>query len=172
MKNLKRYSAESLNLIIIKVESYRAQTGLTQRYNCQNVGHVWTNCKQRPRCLWCGGGHMHRECPEKTNTESTLRCCNCTLIERENPHTASYRGCSHAKGELQRRRANELPRDPLGARTSLSSHHHSSPTQPHYVKTNNTSNHKRTVYSSICHKRNFRKQIYQYRLLVLLTMTL
>jgi hypothetical protein len=57
--------------------------------------------------LRCGGDHLHRECPEKTNAESTPRCCNYTLTEGENPHSASYRGCSHAKGELQRRNAPE-----------------------------------------------------------------
>jgi hypothetical protein len=60
------------NHTIIKVESYRAQTGLTQCCKCQNFGHVGANCKQHPRCLWCGGGHLHRECPEKMNTEPTL----------------------------------------------------------------------------------------------------
>jgi hypothetical protein len=98
----------SLNHIIIKVEPYRAQTGLTQSYNCQNYGHIWANCKQPPRCSWCGGGHVHRECPEKTNTESTPRCCSCTLLEGENPHPATYQGCSHAKGEEH----NELPKVP------------------------------------------------------------
>jgi DNA-directed RNA polymerase subunit M/transcription elongation factor TFIIS len=29
----------------------RAQTSLTQYYNCQNCGHVWANCKQPPWCL-------------------------------------------------------------------------------------------------------------------------
>jgi hypothetical protein len=46
----------------IKVEAYKSQNGLTQCYNCQQFGHVWTNCKQ-----WCGGGHLHKECPEKGN---------------------------------------------------------------------------------------------------------
>jgi hypothetical protein len=40
-------------------------------YNCQKFGHVWANCKQPPRFLWCGGGHMHRDCPEKQNASST-----------------------------------------------------------------------------------------------------
>jgi hypothetical protein len=53
---------------------------------------------------------VHRECPEKTNTESTLSCCNCTLVEGEKPHPASYRGCSHEKGEQQRRRAQRAPK--------------------------------------------------------------
>jgi hypothetical protein len=38
----------SLIHIIIKVEPYWPQTGLTQCYNCQNFGHVWANCKQAP----------------------------------------------------------------------------------------------------------------------------
>jgi hypothetical protein len=58
----------SLCHIAIRVEVYKAQTGLTQCYNCQKFGQVWTNCKQPPRCMWCGGSHMHKECPEKGNT--------------------------------------------------------------------------------------------------------
>jgi hypothetical protein len=27
-------------------------------------------------------------------------CCNYTLVEGEKPYPVSYRGCSHAKGEL------------------------------------------------------------------------
>jgi hypothetical protein len=90
--------------IIIKVEAYRAQTGLTQCYNCQQFGHVWANCKQPPRCLWCGRGHLHKECPERENQESSPSCCNCTLKDGERPHPSTYRGCSHAKEELLRRR--------------------------------------------------------------------
>jgi hypothetical protein len=69
----------------IKVEAYKAQNGLTQYYNCQKFGNVWANCRQSPRCLWCGGGHLHKECPEKRNMESTSACCNCKLLEGEKP---------------------------------------------------------------------------------------
>jgi hypothetical protein len=48
--------------------------------------------------LLCGGGHLHRECPEKMNAESTLSCCNCTLVGGK-PHPAPCWGCSHAKGK-------------------------------------------------------------------------
>jgi hypothetical protein len=47
--------------------------------------------------LWCRGSHLHREYPEKTNTESKLSWCNCTLAEGEKPHPASYRCCSQCK---------------------------------------------------------------------------
>jgi hypothetical protein len=67
IRNAKSQEIFKLNSLnhIIKVESYRVQTGLTQCYSCQNFGHVWANCKQPPRCLWCGGGHLHRECPKR-----------------------------------------------------------------------------------------------------------
>jgi hypothetical protein len=55
----------SLCHIAISVEAYRTQNGLTQCHNCQQFGHVWANCKQPPLCLWCGGGHLHKECPER-----------------------------------------------------------------------------------------------------------
>jgi hypothetical protein len=98
----------------IKAEVYRAQNGLTQcySYNCQNFGHVWANCKQPPRCLLCGGGYLHREFPEKTNTESTPSCCKCTPVGK-NLHPVPYRSCSHAK-ELKRRRALSVARGSAG----------------------------------------------------------
>jgi hypothetical protein len=46
--------------------------------------------------------------------ETTLSCCNCTLVKGEKRDPASYRGCSHAKGELQRRRAQRLPKESFG----------------------------------------------------------
>jgi uncharacterized paraquat-inducible protein A len=41
--------------IVNRVEAYRAQNALTQCHNCQQFGHVWSNCKQPSRCLRCGG---------------------------------------------------------------------------------------------------------------------
>jgi hypothetical protein len=82
--------------ISIKVESYKSQNALAQCYNCQKFGHVWVNCKQPPRCLWCGGCHLHKDCPEKGTTASTPTCCNCQLAEREAVHPAIYRGCKQA----------------------------------------------------------------------------
>jgi hypothetical protein len=40
-------------------------------YNCQQFGYVWTNCKQPPRFLWCGGGHRHKEWPERQKKHLT-----------------------------------------------------------------------------------------------------
>jgi hypothetical protein len=176
----KIFKLNSLKHIIIKVELYRAQTGLTHCYNCQNFGHVWANCKHSPRYLWCGGGHLHRECPEKTNTESVASCCNYTLVEGEKPRPASYRGCGHAKGELQRRRAQPAPKRSSG-RTFFSKF--TSPersnagalrqeTQQHRPQVPQKYDESlRPSYSSICHNMKFREQVCQYRLPVRLTMT-
>jgi hypothetical protein len=103
-KSQEIFKVTNLCNIIIKVEAYRAQNGLTQCYNCQQFGHVWANCKQPPRCLWCGRGHLHKECPEKQNEQSSPNCCNCTLKDGEQPHPSTYRGCSHAKEEMLRRK--------------------------------------------------------------------
>jgi hypothetical protein len=39
-KNQEIFKLRSLSHVVIKVEAYRAQTGLTQWYNCQKFGHV------------------------------------------------------------------------------------------------------------------------------------
>jgi hypothetical protein len=91
----------SLCHIAMRVEAYRGQSDLSQCHNRQQFGNVWANCKQPPRCLWCGGGHLHKECPEKVNAKSIPACCNYKLLEGENPHPANYRGCRQAKEKLQ-----------------------------------------------------------------------
>jgi hypothetical protein len=67
-KSQELFQLTNLCHIAISVETYKAQNGLTQCYNCQQFGHVWANCKDPPpRFLWCGGGHLHKECPQKEN---------------------------------------------------------------------------------------------------------
>jgi hypothetical protein len=91
-KSQEIFRLPSLCHISIRVEHYKAQNGLTQCHNCQKFGHVWENCKQPPRCLWCGGSHVHKECPEKGNTSSTPACYNRQLAKGEKAHSANYRG--------------------------------------------------------------------------------
>jgi hypothetical protein len=119
-KSQEIFKLRGLCHISIKVEAYKAQAGLTQCYNCQKFGHVWANCRQPPRCLWCGGGHLHKECPEKEKISSTPACCNCKLAEGENPHPSNYRGCSHAKDELRKKKAQRAPQPATGRLFSAS----------------------------------------------------
>jgi hypothetical protein len=109
-KSQEVFKPNNLCHISIKVEAYRAQSGLMQCHNCQQFGHVWANCRQPTGCMWCGGGHLRKDCPEKENTSSTLVCCNCQLVEGEKPHPANYRGCSHAKEELQKKKLQRAPK--------------------------------------------------------------
>jgi hypothetical protein len=102
-KSQEIFQIASLSHVMIKVETYRARTGLTQCYNCQQFGHIWANCKQPPKCVWCGGGHTHKDCPEKDNKQSKPACCNCKLTDGEKPHPSNYRGCKLAKEEMQKR---------------------------------------------------------------------
>jgi hypothetical protein len=113
-KSLVIFKLKSLCYIAVKVEAYRAQTGLTQCYNCQKFGHVWANCRQPPCCLWCGGGHLHKDCPEKGNAASKPACCNCKLGDEEEPHLSNYRGRSHAREELQKKKALRAPKSAMG----------------------------------------------------------
>jgi hypothetical protein len=107
MRNEKSQTIFKLNglcHIAIRVEAYKAQNNITQRYNCQKFGHIGANCRQPPRCTWCGGGHLHKDCPEAEKENSTPNCCNCSLQEGEQPYPSSYRGFSHAKEKLLRRK--------------------------------------------------------------------
>jgi hypothetical protein len=107
LRNTKSQEIFRLNTlchVAIKVEAYRAQNSLTQCYNCQQFGHIWANCKQPPRYMWCGGGHLHKHCSEREKNENSVsKCCNCSLKEGERPHLSNYRGCSHVKAETVRR---------------------------------------------------------------------
>jgi hypothetical protein len=85
-KSLEMIKLTSLCYISIKVEAYKSQAGLTQCHNCNQLGHDWANCKRPPCCLWCGGSHLHRECPEKCKDDSTPACCNCKLADGEKPY--------------------------------------------------------------------------------------
>jgi hypothetical protein len=104
-KSTEIFKLTNLCHMIIKVESYRARNKLTQFFNCQKFGHIAGICRQPPRCMGCGGSHIHKECPETNNRETSIpHCCNCQLKDGERPHPSNYRGCSHAKEELQRKR--------------------------------------------------------------------
>jgi hypothetical protein len=109
-KSQEIFRLQSLCHIVIKVEAYRTRNGLTQCHNYQQFGYVWANCKQPLRCLWCQGGHLHKVCPERENAASTSACCNCRLAEGENPHPVNYRGCRHAKEQLQRKKSQKTPK--------------------------------------------------------------
>jgi hypothetical protein len=101
------FKLSNLCHISIKVESYKCQDALTQCYNCQKFGHVWANCKQPPRCLWCGGGHMHRDCPEKENASSTPAAATANWLKERQyiPPTAE------AAGMLRKKCGKRSPRE-------------------------------------------------------------
>jgi hypothetical protein len=104
IKSQEIFKLSSLCHIAIKVEAYKSQNPLTHCYNCQTFGNVWANCRQPTRCLWCGGCHLHGDCPEKGNPTSTPACCNCQLAEGETEHPANYRRCRHAKEEMRKKK--------------------------------------------------------------------
>jgi hypothetical protein len=51
-KSQEIFKLNSLCHIVIRLEAYRAQNGLTRCFNCRQLGHVWANRRQPPHC--CG----------------------------------------------------------------------------------------------------------------------
>ncbi|KAL6418802.1 hypothetical protein ACFW04_014241 [Cataglyphis niger] len=43
-------------------------------YNCYRFGHISTNCKEKTRCLCCGGANINEECPR---FQQPPIYCNC-----------------------------------------------------------------------------------------------
>jgi len=89
-------------------EEYRAgPPNQRQQQQLPTKGSSGTTAKNWPylgqlqttpsHCLGWGGGHLHKERPEKTNENSTPSSCNCTQAEVGTPQPSNYRGCSHAE---------------------------------------------------------------------------
>jgi hypothetical protein len=57
---------------------------------------------------------MRKDGPEREKAASTPECCNCKLLEGEKPHPANYRGCRHAKEELQKSKLRRAPKTSTG----------------------------------------------------------
>jgi hypothetical protein len=113
-KSQEDFRLPSLCHIAVRVEVYTAQNCLAQCHKCQQFGHVWTNSKQSPRCLRCGGGHLHNKCNENVNTSSTPTRRNCRLAVGDKIHPANYRGCRHAKEEMQKKKSQRTYRTETG----------------------------------------------------------
>jgi hypothetical protein len=64
--------------------------------------------------MWCGGGILHKDCPEKENEASTPTCCNYKLIDGEKHHPSNYRGCSLDREEIRKRKTHRTPKVTTG----------------------------------------------------------
>jgi hypothetical protein len=79
--------------IAIKVEEYKAQSGLTQCYNCQQFGHVWANCKIPPLC-----GAGADTCTKNARKKGRLPLCqaaataSCWKVKTHTPPTLGAAG--------------------------------------------------------------------------------
>jgi hypothetical protein len=57
---------------------------------------------------------MHKECPEMGNASSKPACCNWKLGDGKESHPSNYRGCSHAREELRKKKSQRAPKPPTG----------------------------------------------------------
>jgi hypothetical protein len=67
--------------ISIRADMSKAQTGLTQCYNCQKFGHVWANCNPPPLCMWrrewavtCTRSAQKRATQHRSRLAATASC--------------------------------------------------------------------------------------------------
>ena len=68
---------------------------ITQCFKCQKFGHNFFECKaETSTCVRCSGSHRLGEC---TALKESAKCSNCS-----GNHAASYKGCSHYKGEVKK----------------------------------------------------------------------
>lgn len=81
------FELNDLFFIKISVETYK-QSGPSQCFACQRIGHGSSNCTHPPRCVKCSGEHQASKCPKTMDQDPT--CCNCG-----GSHTANYRGCPY-----------------------------------------------------------------------------
>lgn len=77
----------------IRYERMRSN-GLTQCHNCQDFGHVASNCFRNFRCVKCHLTHDQGKCPTDNRTDESAprpnpACVNCG----KTGHPANYRGC-------------------------------------------------------------------------------
>jgi hypothetical protein len=69
--------------------------------------------------MWCGGIHLHNECPEKGNTASVPKCCTCKWWRGTSFLQQS--GRKHAKEEMLKEKVTESTQTTI-ARVFFSSH--------------------------------------------------
>jgi hypothetical protein len=84
--------------VAIRVEAYKDQTGLTQCYNRQQFGMSGLTASDAR--IVSGVGAVGKKIPT---------CCNCKLVDGEEPHPSNYRGCRHAKEEARKRKSQTAP---------------------------------------------------------------
>ena len=77
------------------MKEFRQSISVSQCFNCQNFSHSAKNCRSKIKCLICGEGHSHKECPNREAKKP--KCANC-----KGPRVASYKGCPEYKKQAFR----------------------------------------------------------------------
>ena len=83
---------------------------IRQCYHCQQIGHVSADCPNKgngPRCFYCMGCHMSKECSNKKDVEehACAKCFSSTFSTDNNNfkgHTANSPSCPVTQREVQR----------------------------------------------------------------------
>jgi hypothetical protein len=103
------YKLTSLCYIAIKVEPYMSQIALTQCHNCQQQTAGNLPAASGVEAAISTGNAWKRARNIQRRLAATV-----TLAEGEQPHASNYRGCSHAKEEMRKRKIPRTPKPSTG----------------------------------------------------------
>jgi hypothetical protein len=83
--------------------------GISQCRNCQQFGHVASNCGMKYRCVKCKGNHGPGNCQRTLENikDDKVFCVNCL----KEGHPANYLGCPKYKEKLEARQKQALKRN-------------------------------------------------------------
>jgi hypothetical protein len=95
------------------MEAYRAQNGLTQQPDVSSSATSEQTAKSSP-LLVVRMGALAQGVPRERKYIFHPNMLQLRLAEGENPHPANYRGCRHAKEEMQRKKSQRTLRTTTG----------------------------------------------------------
>jgi len=102
------FKLTNLSHVIIKVETYRAQAGLTQCYNWQTFRDVWANCR-RPPVVYGAVAVTSIKIALRREKRRQHQIAATVSWVKGKTHPSNYRYCSHAKEKLLRIKSQKAP---------------------------------------------------------------
>jgi hypothetical protein len=87
--------------VVIRVDTSQDPHWMNAMFNWQKIDHVWSSCRQLPRCPWSGDSYLHMTSHVREKRDNTTpNCCTCRLKDGQHHHPANYQGCSkHRRGK-------------------------------------------------------------------------
>jgi hypothetical protein len=113
-KSQEIYKLDGLCHISIKVEAYKAQTGLTQCYNCKSLATSRRTADNLHVAYGMGAVTSTRSAPRRGTKPQLQHAATASWLTERNLIRPNYRGCSHVRDEMRNRKAQRTPKTTTG----------------------------------------------------------